>query len=624
MSNLVGKRFGQYELTALIGEGGMGAVYRAQDLRLNRDVAVKILPLDTAQSKQLLQRFIREANTVAGLDHPNIINVYNVGVEQGVYYIVMRLIQGETLGSVIHRHRTLPPERTLRILAQLTDALTYAHQRRIVHRDIKPANIMLESNDRVTLMDFGIAKAPAAEKLTRVGQVIGTLEYMSPEQYAGEAIDPRTDIYALGIVLYQMLTGHVPLTAQMLLALPDGQAYHNIPSPRQHNPQLPPEIEQVILRCLARSPNRRYQTAADLIAAFREAVVGSSYTTLPPANARTPPPRVSSATAFKLILPNGYEFPLQPGVTHIGRTRENHLPINDDQVSRHHAEIHYDPQRGCVFVDRESTNGSFINGRQLEPHRAYPLVAGYQVRLGKRITLLVRPAPPLRSTQPPRTELADTANTTQKDNDNDFAFDDPMPVESARPTVMLMRVVAGWSNRHLAIGLVALVIIAALAVWLGTPIVREIDFIWYNFPLVALIAPIIYMTVQRRWLAGGAHTVVSLIGGWLMWQQVEYYSANDYIPLFLASLISGGFIELWLYLLPKIKGMRSANQTWLVECGWLALMSMLGTALLYGIVDVQELTRWGQWIGSAILGGLGWFVGDMVHQYLVLRQGIEK
>jgi len=615
MNNLIGKRFGQYEITALVGEGGMGTVYRARDSRLNRDVAVKVLSLDTAQSKQLLQRFIREANTVAGLDHPNIVNVYNVGIQDGVYYIVMRLLQGETLGSMIHRQRVLAPEQALRIVAQLTDALSYAHERHIIHRDIKPANIMLEANDRVTLMDFGIAKAPAAEKLTQVGQVIGTLEYMSPEQFAGESIDLRTDLYALGIVMYQMLSGGLPFSVQTLLATPDGRAYNTVPSPRQYNPRLSAEIEQVLLRCLARRPEHRYQSAAELVAAFRDAVVGASQTTLPPVNAIRSPAAIPT---LKLVLPNGYEQPLRPGILHIGRTRENDLPLNDDQVSRHHAEIHCNAQ-GCVLVDMNSTNGTFLNGRQIQPRHAYPLAGGYQIRLGKRVILHVRPAPPLRPTPPPR-PVIDAVNTTQKYHAGYTPLNIDTSAQTARPTTMLVHAVARLPNQKLAWGLVVLVIMAALGVWFGTPVIRKLDFVWYNFPFVALVGPIVYTALRRRWLTGIVHATLSFIGGLLLWQRVTYYSAEDYVPLLAACIISGGFMEIWLMLWPKIMGTPSGNQAWVYECAGLALMAMLGIALLYGIIDIQELSRWGQWIGSAILGAIGWFVGDMVHQYFILRQ----
>ena len=245
----------------------MGVVYRAQDTKLHRDVALKVLPLDTAQNDELLKRFTREANAAAGLDHPNIIDIYNLDTQDGLYYIAMRYVEGETLSQLLQREGPLPLSRAADIVAQLADALDYAHARQIIHRDIKPANIMVGPSDRVTLMDFGIAKAPSKEKLTRVGQVMGTIEYMSPEQFQGKPVDARTDIYALGVILYQMLTGAVPFSSQALLS--DPSIFGAPPALRQYNEQIPPAVEQVVLRTLAKAPGARYQTATALSEALR-------------------------------------------------------------------------------------------------------------------------------------------------------------------------------------------------------------------------------------------------------------------------------------------------------------------------------------------------------------------
>jgi hypothetical protein len=600
MQNLIGKQFGQYEITALIGSGGMGQVFRARDTRLKRDVALKVLPLDTAQNQEMVKRFVREANAAASLDHPNIIDVYNMDLQDGMYYIAMRLVEGETLETLIARDKALPPTRALQIAEQVADALAYAHQRQIIHRDIKPANVMLDANDRVTLMDFGIAKAPASEKLTRVGQVMGTIQYMSPEQFAGKAVDARTDVYALGVMVYEMLTGRTPFTTDVILSSPG--IYDSPPSPRQYNPQIPPDVERVLLRCLARHTHERYATPTEFCTALR-AAYGSGV-------ASAPVP-TGVGMRFKLVRPDGYEYPLQPGALRLGRAVDNDIVLTDERVSRHHLEIRTTPQ-GSAMMDLQSANGTFINGQRVPPNQPITLAPGMHLHFGPNTALLVqvgpvaRPAPDfgLGGSAPPGTTKDGGAKPP------------------ARPTTILALAATRLTDGQLALVMAGLVVVAALAVWFGTPLLRRVRIIWYNLPLIALIGPLVYAALRRRWLTLAVHSSVALIGGWLLWQRVDYYEGTRYVQLALAALLSGAFMEGWVALLPRLKAARENAwpAAWLIEVVWLALMAMLGVAILYGLVDVGELARVGQWLGSALLGALGWFLGDMIHEYLTLRR----
>jgi serine/threonine protein kinase len=281
--NLVGMTLGNYQIVEELGRGGMAVVYRAYQPSLNRYVAIKVLPPQLAFDRQFVERFLREARAAAGLSHPNIVVVHDVGEQDGLYYIVMEYLAGRTLKEVIEQVGRLPLGRVAHILEQVAGALDYAHQRGFIHRDVKPANIFVGENDRVTLTDFGIAKAASeAEQLTRTGMLVGTPEYMSPEQAEGGTVDHRTDLYALGIVLYQMLTGQVPFKGNT----PHSTLYAVVnqppPPPRQINPALPPAVEAVVLKAVAKRPDQRFQRGAEMAGALKAAVAGRTPPVQPP------------------------------------------------------------------------------------------------------------------------------------------------------------------------------------------------------------------------------------------------------------------------------------------------------------------------------------------------------
>jgi Tol biopolymer transport system component len=270
--SLVGKTLGKFQILAEIGQGGMGVVYRGYDPELRRDVAIKVLAPELTWDPRLVARFRREAQTVAALFHPNIVNIHDIREQDGVQYLVMDLISGEPLSTVIAREGPLSPERAARITVQLADALDYAHSRGVIHRDIKPANILVEAEDRVVLTDFGIAKAVGAERLTMTGVRPGTPQYMSPEQAQGKPVDNRTDVYSLGVVLYEMLTGRLPYRSDTPVNLMRVVVRTPPRPPRQWLSDIPAEVERVVLRALAKDPQARYPSAGGLARALTQAL----------------------------------------------------------------------------------------------------------------------------------------------------------------------------------------------------------------------------------------------------------------------------------------------------------------------------------------------------------------
>jgi serine/threonine-protein kinase len=270
--NLVGKWLGNYQILEELGRGGMAVVYRAYQPSLNREVALKVLSPQLAFDEQFVERFQREARAAAGLNHPNIVTIYDVGQQDSYHYIVMELLEGQTLRQLIEREGALPPLRTTRIVEQVAGALDYAHQRGFIHRDVKPSNIFVGPGDRVTLTDFGIAKAAWGTRLTQTGTLIGTPEYMSPEQVQGQEASARSDVYALAVVAYQMLSGQVPFEGTTPHAVLYKQVHEAPPSLSSLRPGLPPALEGVLRRGLAKDPAARYASAGAFARALSRAV----------------------------------------------------------------------------------------------------------------------------------------------------------------------------------------------------------------------------------------------------------------------------------------------------------------------------------------------------------------
>lgn len=267
-----GATLGPYRIIEQVGMGGMATVYKAFQPSMERYIALKVLPAHYARDPKFVQRFVHEARTIAKLEHRNILPVHDFGEENGVTYLAMRYLDSGTLKDVLALGRLTYGD-AARILEQTCAALGYAHQQGVVHRDVKPANVLIDNDGGVYLTDFGIAKVLESNlQLTETGAAIGTPAYMAPEQSLGRKVDGRTDIYALGIILYEMLLGRLPYQADTPMAVALAHIHEPLPLPREINPSIPEPIEAVILRALAKEPDDRYQQASQLAEAFNHAI----------------------------------------------------------------------------------------------------------------------------------------------------------------------------------------------------------------------------------------------------------------------------------------------------------------------------------------------------------------
>lgn len=245
----------------MIGGGGMANVYLAHDDILGRDVAVKILRLDYSNNEEFIKRFHREAQSVTTLSHPNIVNMYDVGEEDGIYYLVMEYVPGQTLKQYIIEQGMLPIGEALDIMEQLTSAMAHAHHFEIVHRDIKPHNILIRADGVIKVTDFGIATATSATTITHTNSVLGSVHYLSPEQARGGIANKQSDIYSLGIVMFELLTGRQPFSGESAVAIALKHLQSEIPSPKRWNENIPQSVENIILKATAKDPFHRYQSA---------------------------------------------------------------------------------------------------------------------------------------------------------------------------------------------------------------------------------------------------------------------------------------------------------------------------------------------------------------------------
>ena len=274
----VGTDFAGYQVQGIIGRGGMSVVYQAEHPRLARTVALKVLAVELSEDDRFRERFVRESRLAASLDHPNIIPIYDAGASDDLLYIAMRFVKGD-LKTMIQREGRLRPERLMPVFTQIASALDAAHHLGLVHRDVKPANVLIafssgpDGRDHVYLADFGLTKhATSRSGITGTGQFVGTVDYMAPEQIEGKPVDGRVDVYALGCIAYECLTGRVPFTRDTDAAVIWAHLREDPPKVSAVVGNVPPEVDEVIAKAMAKSVDDRYDSCMKLLAALREAI----------------------------------------------------------------------------------------------------------------------------------------------------------------------------------------------------------------------------------------------------------------------------------------------------------------------------------------------------------------
>lgn len=419
MINLVGQRVEQYRIDAKLGEGGMGAVYRAYDVHLHRAVALKVMHQALAARQEFQQRFMQEARAAARLDHPSIVKIYDFGMTQGLLYMVVEFVAGGSLAAYIRqlqqRQQVVRLDETLPLLAQVAEGLGYAHRQGVIHRDVKPDNVLIKQLDeakgpgklplRPVVTDFGLAKLLEGGMETRTGSFMGTLAYMSPEQALGRPLDGRSDLYSLGVILYQLTTGRLPLE---ITTPTDAVRKHmsELPlPPRQANPELPEAAAQLVAKAVAKEPAERFQSGqemADAMLALSRTSSGGEATRLaPPASmvrmatqlrslgAAQEPSRFDSdvrpTAADQLIVARAdttpVTYPLEGTSVSLGRADDNDVVLTEGGVSRRHARIER-TSRGWSVTDLGSTNGTYLESSRLLPDVPESWAAGQTLRIG--------------------------------------------------------------------------------------------------------------------------------------------------------------------------------------------------------------------------------------------------
>ena len=420
MNSLIGKQIDHFRIDALLGEGGMGEVYRAFDLNLALPVALKVMHPHLAKQAQFKQRFMQEAQAAARLQHPSIVDIKYFGVKQGLLFMVMDLVSGPSLGAYVRRQAPLKQiiqlEETLLILAQVAEALDYAHRQGVVHRDIKPDNVLVQPLDepkqsgepalRAVVTDFGLAKLLEGGIETGTGSFMGTMPYMSPEQCLGVELDGRSDIYSLGIMLYQFATGRLPFEIKTPAEAAEKHLRGVPPDPRQIQPGLPESVEAIIQKAIAKDPAARYQRAADLAADIRRAAAGLTETEITQFAAHS----TVISLMTQLIDMDAYQEPSRMGIpmgvleqedvlliAHkdhtpltipldktrfvIGREASNDIVLPEAGISRRHARLDR-TNAGWQVIDLRSTNGTTIDGQKLLPDVPEDWTPDQTLRLG--------------------------------------------------------------------------------------------------------------------------------------------------------------------------------------------------------------------------------------------------
>ena len=261
---------GRYEVQERIGLGGMAEVYKGKDLKLNRFIAIKILRKEYREDESFVRKFQREAQAAAGLMHPNVVNVYDVGEDRGLYFMVMELVEGITLKEYIEKKGVLSANETISIAIQIASGIQAAHQKHIIHRDIKPQNVIISKEGKVKVTDFGIAKAATSNTIS--SNAMGSVHYTSPEQARGGFSDEKSDVYSTGITMYEMVTGRVPFDGDSTVSIAIKHLQEEIMPPSEYIPEIPYSLEQIILKCTKKNPDKRYPDMGTLIADLKRSL----------------------------------------------------------------------------------------------------------------------------------------------------------------------------------------------------------------------------------------------------------------------------------------------------------------------------------------------------------------
>ncbi len=400
---LIGQTLDRYRIDSLLGQGGMGAVYKGHDPNLLRDIAIKIMHAQLARQPDFQARFLQEARTAARLDHPSIVQVHDFGQARSLLYIVMEFIPGDNLSQLLKglqaARKWIELPESVQLVRHVCLTVDYVHRQGVLHRDLKPDNIMLKSEPsdqlpyRPVLTDLGLAKLAEGEQMTQGGIILGTLAYMSPEQALGEPVDERSDVYSLGVLLYELVVGRLPFPIKTRSQAIRYHTQETPPAPRSVRPDIPEPIERVILKALEKSPANRFPTASAMAKALAD--VSQEATVLsPPLTAHEEAVSLITQYQASLVTPRGSsilaEFPPTPadssrdritikepngaprsvaiqaqGLT-IGRDADNEVVLDDPQVSRHHARIEFDGMNYRI-VDLDSRNGTYLANDKLLP-----------------------------------------------------------------------------------------------------------------------------------------------------------------------------------------------------------------------------------------------------------------
>jgi serine/threonine protein kinase len=425
VADLIGTTIGNYRIESLLGTGGMGAVYLGVHLHLSRPAAVKVMHAHLAGEESFQRRFRQEARAVAALSHPHIVQTWDFGVQDGNFYLVMELLNDGSLRSMLGSDEARQPGWAIHVgldlVRQAADGLAYAHRRGMVHRDIKPDNLLLERrpddvdgderNDlSVKITDFGLARMTEDASATGPSLVMGTPAYMSPEVCQGLPFDGRSDIYSLGVVLYQVVTGRLPFEAKAAAEAAYKHVHAAPPSPREYWPEIPVELEAIILRCLAKQPEERFGTAADLSRALRRvrdelaalttqpiplAAFQSDRTPSPiPPVRPMPTPRSAAVAQVVVSTPAGgarQVITLDVDGLIVGSLPDNDLVLADEGVFGRHARIDWDGEQATV-TDLGSRSGTLLGGVELPPHAGRPWEPGEDLQIGAHSLALMPPA----------------------------------------------------------------------------------------------------------------------------------------------------------------------------------------------------------------------------------------